>query len=107
MRVYSPSAEVQGHGPGAEMLQTGKREIVAGRRSSRSATTRCSRTSPTVATKASTTGTISTSSARRKAELWQKYEERLAKAGASRDERDGEGGRFRLRLAAIRIEPGR
>ena len=27
MRVYSPSAEVQGHGPGQEILQTGKREI--------------------------------------------------------------------------------
>ncbi|NBX15705.1 MAG: DUF971 domain-containing protein, partial [Betaproteobacteria bacterium] len=25
MRVYSPSAEVQGHGPGQEVLQTGKR----------------------------------------------------------------------------------
>lgn len=27
MRVYSPSAEVQGHGPGQEVLQTGKRQI--------------------------------------------------------------------------------
>ncbi len=27
MRVYSPSAEVQGHGPGQEILQTGKREV--------------------------------------------------------------------------------
>lgn len=27
LRVYSPSAEVQGHGPGQETLQTGKREI--------------------------------------------------------------------------------
>ena len=27
MRVYSPSAEVRGHGPGQEVLQTGKREI--------------------------------------------------------------------------------
>ncbi|MES2509584.1 MAG: DUF971 domain-containing protein [Pseudomonadota bacterium] len=27
MRVYSPSAEVQGHGPGQETLQTGKREV--------------------------------------------------------------------------------
>jgi DUF971 family protein len=25
--VYSPSAEVRGHGPGQEVLQTGKREI--------------------------------------------------------------------------------
>jgi DUF971 family protein len=28
MRVYSPSAEVQGHGPGQEVLQTGKRDVV-------------------------------------------------------------------------------
>lgn len=27
MRVYSPSAEVQGHGPGQEVLQHGKREV--------------------------------------------------------------------------------
>ena len=27
MRVYSPSAEVQGHGPGQEVLQTGKRTV--------------------------------------------------------------------------------
>jgi len=27
MRVYSPSAEVQGHGPGQEVPQTGKREV--------------------------------------------------------------------------------
>ena len=27
MRVYSPSAEVAGHGPGQEVLQTGQREV--------------------------------------------------------------------------------
>ena len=27
MRIYSPSAEVQGHGPGQEILQTGKRAV--------------------------------------------------------------------------------
>lgn len=27
MRVYSPSAEVQGHGAGQEILQTGKRNV--------------------------------------------------------------------------------
>ncbi|MEW6695678.1 hypothetical protein Tther_00504 [Tepidimonas thermarum] len=27
MRVYSPSAEVQGHGPGQAVLQTGKRNV--------------------------------------------------------------------------------
>jgi DUF971 family protein len=28
LRVYSPSAEVQGHGPGQEVLQTGKRHVL-------------------------------------------------------------------------------
>ncbi|PZP27781.1 MAG: hypothetical protein DI603_20875 [Roseateles depolymerans] len=28
MRVYSPSAEVMGHGPGQEVLQTGKRDVL-------------------------------------------------------------------------------
>ena len=27
LRVYSPSAEVRGHGPGQEVLQTGKKEV--------------------------------------------------------------------------------
>ena len=27
LRVLSPSAEVQGHGPGQEVLQTGKKEV--------------------------------------------------------------------------------
>jgi DUF971 family protein len=27
LRVFSPSAEVRGHGPGQEVLQTGKREV--------------------------------------------------------------------------------
>ncbi len=27
MRIYSPSAEVMGHGPGQEVLQTGKRKV--------------------------------------------------------------------------------
>lgn len=27
LRVYSPSAEVRGHGPGQEVLQTGKRQV--------------------------------------------------------------------------------
>ena len=28
LRVYSPSAEVRGHGPGQEVLQTGKRLVI-------------------------------------------------------------------------------
>lgn len=30
LRVYSPSAEVRGHGPGQEVLQVGKREVEIG-----------------------------------------------------------------------------
>jgi DUF971 family protein len=30
LRVFSPSAEVRGHGPGQEVLQTGKREVNIG-----------------------------------------------------------------------------
>ena len=28
LRVYSPSAEVRGHGPGQEVLQTGKQDVL-------------------------------------------------------------------------------
>ncbi len=28
LRVFSPSAEVRGHGPGQEILQTGKRNVI-------------------------------------------------------------------------------
>ena len=31
LRVYSPSAEVQGHGPGQEVLQVGKEEVASER----------------------------------------------------------------------------
>lgn len=31
LRVYSPSAEVRGHGPGQEVLQTGKKEVTINR----------------------------------------------------------------------------
>ena len=30
LRVFSPSAEVRGHGPGQEVLQTGKRDVGIG-----------------------------------------------------------------------------
>ena len=30
LRVYSPSAEVRGHGPGQEVLQTGKKNVEIG-----------------------------------------------------------------------------
>ena len=31
LRVYSPSAEVRGHGPGQEVLQTGKKDVKIGK----------------------------------------------------------------------------
>jgi DUF971 family protein len=84
MRVYSPSAEVQGHGPGQEVLQTGKRQVgivdltpvghyaVQPRFSD-----------------GHDTGIFSWAYlhhlGKDQAELWQRYEQRLAAAGVSRD----------------------
>jgi DUF971 family protein len=84
MRVYSPSAEVQGHGPGQEVLQTGKRDVVL--------------TSlepignyavqPTFSD-GHDTGIFSWDYlyflGSEQAELWRKYEARLAQAGVGRD----------------------
>ena len=84
MRVYSPSAEVQGHGPGQEVLQTGKREVdlMALEPVGNYA----------VQPKFSDghdTGLFSWDYlyflGSQQGELWQKYERRLAEAGMSRD----------------------
>ncbi len=85
MRVYSPSAEVQGHGPGQEVLQAGKREVgiveiqpvghyaVQPRFSD-----------------GHDTGIFSWDYlyhlGAQQDELWQRYEQRLQQAGANRDE---------------------
>ena len=84
MRVYSPSAEVQGHGPGQETLQTGKRDVTisdvepVGHYALR----------PTFSD-GHESGIYSWDYlydlGTRQAELWQRYLERLAKAGASRE----------------------
>jgi len=85
MRVYSPSAEVQGHGPGQEVLQTGKRgvELVALEPVGNYAV------QPRFSD-GHDTGIYSWEYlyflGSQEAELWQKYEERLVQAGASRDE---------------------
>ncbi len=84
IRVYSPSAEVKGHGPGQEVLQTGKRNVqitdiepvghyaVQPRFSDRH-----------------DTGIFSWSClyqpGAEQADLWQRCEQRLAEAGGSRD----------------------
>ena len=84
MRVYSPSAEVQGHGPGQEVLQTGKREVEVTALEPVGNYALQPRFSD-----GHDTGIFSWDYlyflGSQEAELWQKYEERLAQAGASRD----------------------
>ena len=84
LRVYSPSAEVRGHGPGQEVLQTGKKdvEILAIEPVGRYA----------VQLKFSDghdTGIYSWDLlydyGMKQADMWATYLDRLARAGASRD----------------------
>ena len=84
MRVYSPSAEVQGHGPGQEVLQTGKREVeVTGVEPVGNYALR------PVFSDGHDTGIFSWEYlhflGNQHDRLWREYEERLAKAGVSRD----------------------
>jgi DUF971 family protein len=84
MRVYSPSAEVQGHGPGQEVLQTGKREVgLAGLEPVGNYAVQ-----PTFSDGHSS-GIFSWDYlywlGSEQAELWRRYEERLAAAGVDRD----------------------
>ena len=85
MRIYSPSAEVQGHGPGQEILQTGKRDVEVAALEPIGNYAVLPRFSD-----GHETGIFSWDYLHflgsQQAELWQQYEERLAKAGASRDE---------------------
>jgi DUF971 family protein len=84
LRVHSPSAEVRGHGPGQETLQSGKRDVTiasvepVGHYALR----------PTFSDGHST-GIYSWDYlydlGERQDELWQRYLERIATAGASRD----------------------
>ncbi len=84
MRVYSPSAEVQGHGPGQEVLQTGKREVGIDDLSAVGHYAVQPRFSD-----GHDTGIFSWDYlyklGRDQAEMWQRYEERLAAGGLSRD----------------------
>ena len=84
MRVYSPSAEVQGHGPGQEVLQTGKRAVrLLGLEPVGNYAVQ-----PTFSDGHST-GIFSWDYLHflgsQEPELWQKYEARLKAAGADRD----------------------
>jgi DUF971 family protein len=85
MRVYSPSAEVKGHGPGQEVLQTGKRlvEVVALEAVGNYAV------QPTFSD-GHNTGIFSWDYlyflGSQESELWKQYEARLQQASASRDD---------------------
>src|SRR5213596_2567476 len=63
LRVYSPSAEVRGHGPGQEVLQVGKCDVDISTLE-QAAATQCSRRSPTGTALASIPGTTCTGWAR-------------------------------------------
>ena len=84
MRVYSPSAEVKGHGPGQEVLQTGKRDV------------RVTALEPVGNYAVQPTFSDGHDSGiftwaylyhlgEHERELWQRYEERLREAGMARD----------------------
>lgn len=92
MRVYSPSAEVKGHGPGQEVLQTGKRlvEVVELEPVGNYAV------KPTFSD-GHDSGIFSWDYlyflGSQQGELWADYEKRLAAAGADRDtEMPAQGG---------------
>ena len=84
MRVYSPSAEVQGHGPGQEVLQTGKREVGLTSLEQVGNYAVQPRFSDGHETGIYTWDYLYFLGSQQ-AELWQRYEERLAAAAQSRD----------------------
>ena len=84
LRVYSPSAEVQGHGPGQEVLQTGKREVGIDDLAAVGLYAVQPRFSDGHDTGIYTWSYLYHLGADQ-AELWQRYEQRLAEAGVSRD----------------------
>jgi DUF971 family protein len=84
MRVYSPSAEVMGHGPGQEVLQTGKRDVGLSELESVG-----NYAVQPHFTDGHNTGIFSWDYlyhlGAKQDELWQQYESRLKAAGVSRD----------------------
>jgi DUF971 family protein len=86
LRVYSPSAEVRGHGPGQETLQVGKRDV---------AITELEAVGHYAVRPKFSDGHDSGiyswdylyELGANQEDLWQRYLERLAAAGASRDPR--------------------
>jgi DUF971 family protein len=84
MRVYSPSAEVMGHGPGQEVLQTGKRDVLV----TELTPVGHYAVQPTFSD-GHDTGIFSWAYlyqlGAEQADFWQRYEQRLQTAGANRD----------------------
>jgi DUF971 family protein len=84
LRVYSPSAEVRGHGPGQEVLQTGKRNVEI-----KSLEPVGSYAVQPTFSDGHSTGIYSWDYLHHLGEnqerMWTEYLERLQKAGASRD----------------------
>ena len=84
LRVHSPSAEVQGHGPGQEVLQAGKSKVEI-----RSLEPVGSYAVQPAFSDGHATGIYSWAYLRylgeNQEQLWQAYLEKLSKAGASRD----------------------
>lgn len=99
MRVYSPSAAVKGHGPGQEVLQTGKRGVTVTQLEPVGNYAVQPRFSD-----GHDSGIFSWDYlyelGTREAALWADYEQRLAAAGASRDAPEPPGGK-----GASRDEP--
>ena len=84
MRVYSPSAEVQGHGPGQEVLQAGKRQVALVALEPVGHYAVQPRFSDGHESGIFSWDYLYHLGAHQD-ELWRKYEERLAAAGLSRD----------------------
>jgi DUF971 family protein len=84
LRVYSPSAEVQGHGPGQETLQTGKRQVGIDRLEMVGHYAVQPGFSDGHDTGLFTWAYLYKLGAEQ-AGLWQQYEQRLAEAGLDRD----------------------
>ena len=84
MRVHSPSAEVQGHGPGQEVLQTGKREVGIVEIEAVGHYAVQPRFSDGHDTGIFSWATLYKLGAEQ-ADLWRRYEQRLQEAGMDRD----------------------
>jgi DUF971 family protein len=84
MRIYSPSAEVMGHGPGQEVLQTGKRDVLV----TELTPVGHYAVQPTFSD-GHDTGIFSWAYlyqlGAEQADFWQRYEQRVLIAGANRD----------------------